>query len=373
MTMRRAVVALAAAAALLPTPSGLVDRLYSPAYRVLQGALTSASNVVELALIDLLIVLVFGAWLVLAIGDLARRRRDPAVGVVGVVGRIGARTVVWAAVIYVSFLALWGLNYRRTPLVDRLPFDSIAVTADAARSMAFTAAEQLNGLYETAHRIGWPEPGAIDPMLAQALRLADRETGGAGTLIAARPKPTLLDWYFRRTATQGMTDPFFLETLVADSLLPFERPFVVAHEWSHLAGLADEGDASFLAWLACVRATPPVQYSGWLFLYTELLAVLERDTRNEVAARLEAGPTGDLAAIRARIARQLDPRLAAASRRVYDQYLKANRIESGVESYAHVVRLVLGVRFGPGWTLAPVGQEGREGQEGQEGRKAWLR
>ena len=54
------------------------------------------------------------------------------------------------------------------------------------------------------------------------------------------------------------------------TLLPFERPFVVAHEWSHLAGVADEGDANFLAWLACVQAPPPAQYSGWLFLYSEV-------------------------------------------------------------------------------------------------------
>jgi hypothetical protein len=43
-----------------------------------------------------------------------------------------------------------------------------------------------------------------------------------------------------------MTDPFFLETLVASDVLPFERPFLVAHEWSHLAGIADEGEANFV-------------------------------------------------------------------------------------------------------------------------------
>jgi hypothetical protein len=143
-----------------------------------------------------------------------------------------------------------------------------------------------------------------------------------------------------------------LETLVATTLLPFERPFVVAHEWSHLAGLADEGDANFVAWLACVRASPPSQYSGWLFLYSELAGAMDADVRADVAARLAAGPRDDLAAIRTRIVQQVSPRLATAGRRVYDRYLKANRVESGIASYGHVVRLVLGVRFGPDWTLA---------------------
>ena len=73
-----------------------------------------------------------------------------------------------------------------------------------------------------------------------------------------------------------MTDPYFLETLVSSQLLPFERPFVLAHEWSHLTGLADEGDANFLGWLACVRAAPPQQYSGWLFLYSRSVGHVPR-------------------------------------------------------------------------------------------------
>jgi hypothetical protein len=146
-----------------------------------------------------------------------------------------------------------------------------------------------------------------------------------------------------------MTDPYFLETLVSTSLLPFERPFVHAHEWSHLAGMAEEGDANFLAWLTCVRGAPPAQYSGWLFLYMEVTSGLRDAARAEAVARLAPGPRGDLDAIRARLLRQVDPHLFAVGQRIYDRYLKANRVESGVESYGQVVRLVLGVRFGPEW------------------------
>jgi hypothetical protein len=46
----------------------------------------------------------------------------------------------------------------------------------------------------------------------------------------------------------------------------------------------------------------------------------------------------------------VNPRISAAGWRVYDQYLKANRIEAGAASYDEVIRLVLGVRFGPDWT-----------------------
>ena len=138
-----------------------------------------------------------------------------------------------------------------------------------------------------------------------------------------RPKSTMLDWYFRRTATDGMTDPYFLETLISSGLLPFERPFVVAHEWSHLAGLAQEGEANFVAWLACVHASPPAQYSGWLFLYSELVAALDEEIRADLRAALAEGPRADLMAIRERIQRQIDPRLAAVGDLVDASYAEA--------------------------------------------------
>ena len=48
----------------------------------------------------------------------------------------------------------------------------------------------------------------------------------------------------------------------------------MAHEWGHLAGFADEGDANFVGWLTCLRGSVANQYSGWLFLYGELSRVL---------------------------------------------------------------------------------------------------
>ncbi len=103
-----------------------------------------------------------------------------------------------------------------------------------------------------------------------------------------------------------MTDPFFLETLIASDILPFERPHVVAHEWAHLAGLTDEGEANFVGWLTCVRGTPPHRYSGWLFLYGEVLAGLPRDRAQAASALLTAGPRADLQAMRDRSLREVD-------------------------------------------------------------------
>jgi len=345
MKARAALLALAAGLALVSVPPRLVERFYSRGlFPIVQPLLTSLSNRTAIALFDVLLIAVIGAWLLLGIRDLSRRKQ----GWLRMLSRILWRTAVWGSALYLVFLFAWGLNYRRVPLLERVPYDSTAVTPEAAHALALASIEELNRLYEPAHATGWVPAGTIDTTLLDALIRADREVGGTGVVVAARPKATLLDWYFQRAAVDGMTDPYFLETLVSSQLLPFERPFVLAHEWSHLAGIADEGDANFLGWLACVRAAPPQQYSGWLFLYTEVSATFRGRDRSDLVGRLGPGPRADLTAIRDRFAREVSPEMSAAGWRVYDQYLKANRVQAGAASYAQVVRLVLGTRS---WTL----------------------
>jgi hypothetical protein len=347
MIARLAVVLAAVAAAVAPLPAGLVERWYSTGlYLRLQAVLTPLSNDVPFALLDTLIVVLVVAW-VAAIAIDRRRRRD---GWLALAGRTASRTIVWGAALYLAFLAVWGLNYRRTKLADRLQFSPETISAPAAFSVAHTSVMQVNALFDAALAERGQPFGAGDGPLISAFESVQSELGVTPPAAAGRPKRTGLDLYFRRAGVAGMTDPYFLETIVATDLLPFERPFVVAHEWGHLAGFADESEASFVGWLTCLRGSPNDQYSGWLFLYTELASAVNARDRAVLSAELAPGPRADLEAVRLRLRAQVSPGIASAGWRVYDRYLKANRIDKGAANYGEVVRLVLGVRFGPKWT-----------------------
>jgi hypothetical protein len=338
------IVVAAAVAAIAPLPRDGVERAYSSTlYLWWQPLITGLSNRAPIALFDIVLAAVVGGWLLLALFDLARRRRR---GWVGTAGRIAGRTVVWSAAVYLTFLAAWGLNYQRVPLADRLHFDPAAVTPARATALATASVSRLNALHGAAHRRGWPAPDVIDRTMATAFAGAQTDLGAIRLAVPGRPKTTRLDWYFRLASVDGMTDPFFLESLIARDLLPVERPFVVAHEWAHLAGLADEGEANFAGWITCRRAGMQAEYSGWLFLYGQLAAELDPASRRDVAARLDPGPRGDLQAIAARVRRHVSPRLSAAGWRVYDRYLKANRVDEGAASYAGVIDLMLGTALG---------------------------
>lgn len=347
MKWRAGLLIVALAAAFLPIPPAAVEWLYSDRFfPPFQIVATSLSNRVPFALFDALVVGAAAWWLFKLLRDLLATRQ---VGWLRTGLRIMLRTATIASAAYLAFLVAWGFNYRRTPLKDKLQFDQSRISSDAAVALAGQTVVQVNALYESAHRMGWLPPNVIDRPLADAFASARREAGSTAATVPGLPKRTLLDAYFRGAGVAGMTDPYFLETFVASDLLPFERPFVVAHEWSHLAGFADEGDANFVGWLTCLRGTPAHQYSGWLALYSEIVNGLDRSRAAEVSAKLADGPRDDLRAVRERLLRNINPRVSAAGWRVYDQYLKANNVDAGAASYADVVRLILGTTFAEDW------------------------
>ena len=327
-------IALAVVAAVAPMPPSLVERLFSAGlYPLVQPVLTRLSNLVPFALFDVLLVTVAILTLLWLKGVFVRFRTG--------LWRFLARMTTLVAVLYLAFLAVWGLNYRREPLRRTLGFDQTRVTRAALRRLADRAVAELNALHPglPAHWPDWPE---LRPQLAAAFERAQRQVGPSWRVELGDPKRSLLNQYFKRTATDGMVNPFSLEVLVNRDVLPFERPFVAAHEWGHLAGRADESEASFVGWLACMHGPPAARYSAWISLYGAIAGGLPREERAAVGEALADGPRRDLRALAERIARQSTPFVRHASQAAYDRFLKANRLEAGVASYGLVVTLLLG-------------------------------
>ncbi|HEX6974306.1 MAG TPA: DUF3810 family protein [Vicinamibacterales bacterium] len=336
--LRASIIGVAAIAALVPLPASWVERAYSTSlYPRIQNAVTTQTNAAPVAFLD-----IAAALLILYFTWRSIRR----VGKVGVLRASLSGLVVlltWAAFVYLVFLAMWGLNYRRLPLEAKLDYDKGRVTAPAARTFAATATGVVNDLYGPAHATV-----ADEEALARGFVLAQRVLGASRTAVPGVPRPSLLGYYFRYAAVDGMTDPIFLEIILNPDVLPVERPFVLAHEWAHLAGYADESEANFVAWLACSRADAAARYSGWLAVYQHTLSVIPRRERAALPP-LGRGPLEDLRAMSERYQRS-SPVVREAAREVYDGYLRANRVEAGIANYDLVVRLLVGTTFDQTWT-----------------------
>ena len=352
MSRRRAIetalVLLALGAAILPLSSALVERWYSTAvYPRLQHVLTPIANLVPFAWFDvILIVVITGALVVLVRGirqAVQARRWSPLLAGLWQLALV-------ASALYLLFLACWGLNYRRVPMTERVEILARAPVRDDVYQLGVTAVAQMNALHDAAHARGWTKAEWRDASLIAGFTEAQRLLTDAPPIVPGRLKMTILGPYFRWTGVDGMVDPFALEVLANPDLLPWERPFVAAHEWAHLAGFADESEASFVGWLASLRGNDAEQYSAWLYLYWEVSGSLGGRDRAQLNAMVADGPRRDIAAIVERLRRGQFPLLRSASWAVYDQYLRANRVEEGIRSYGEVVTLILRTRFAEGYT-----------------------
>ena len=338
-----AILIVALGLAVAPLPSELIENVYSQGlYPVVRRVVTGWSSRTSLVLFDWLLVGgVVGmlGWWVLSLVRAMRVKR------LRMFIRPAWRTLVLMSVVYIVFLTTWGLNYRRQSLGTRLGYLKNPVTVAQLEELAAVAVNRVNGLHNAIEGDTWPQLSDLPDRLGSAFVRIQHRLGVLEPMDGLMPRRSILTPYFRRAGIDGMVDPFFLQVLVNDTVLPFERPFVTAHEWAHVAGYAHEAEANFVAWLSCLEGDTAMQYSGWLYLVGRLLRVLPPSPQAVFASRLGPGPRADYAAIRERFNRTV-PIVQRNASRINDRYLRANRVASGVASYGEVIQLVVGTDVG---------------------------
>ncbi len=253
---------------------------------------------------------------------------------------VGVLDVVAILALYALWFEVgWGWNYDRAPIETRLRYEPARVNPSSLAVLLSHAIAEMNALAPSAHRHA---SEALDITALQVAWLpAVRRAGDRWSPSVGAPKVTLADPFMNASGTSGFINPLTLTPQLASDLLWFERPFDLAHEWSHLAGYAREDEANYLATLTCLRSRDPVaRYSGWL----ELFLALPHPQR---FARRTFTPLvwSDFAALRARDEEHVNLSLARFSWRTYNAYLKSNHIAAGLASYNEVTRLMLGIPF----------------------------
>jgi hypothetical protein len=334
---RTALAVTGAALVLALAPSSLAEGAYAHGlYPMLQACLTGASNNVPFAVFDAacvaLVVTLALVWWTSLRGSRGRRLRAVTTTV--------ARTTIVVAAAIAWFELAWGLNYARPPVDVRLGLPPGQPSGAEVAALLTRAVEHVNRDHSAAHAEGFPRAQEVPPALAAALHEVEAEDGRPRPTVPARPKPTLAAPYFRMAGVDGLTAPQLLETILNPDLTGAERPFVLAHEWAHLAGYAPEADANFVAWRVTQRGTIASRYSGWLFLLGEAARQVPRGVRREALAGLGAGPREDLAAIERRAAAQVEV-VQRVGWRVYDGYLRSQGVAEGLASYSRVVELIV--------------------------------
>ena len=320
------------AAAAAPLPRRFIENIYANGiFAHLNAAAVPLTNRVPFAVGDIeaaiAIVVLLACWIV-------RLRRAPRGRKLRAAGALLAHTAGWVGVLIVAFFLLWGWNYRRAPVTARVQFDETRVTDAAVDAYSAMIVDTLNTNYVAAHA------ETLDlGKLASAWSPLVQRLGDRWNVAVTVPKTTVLQPYYDAAGIGGQYSPLAFETLLNKSFLSIEAPRAIAHEWAHVAGFTDEGDANYIGTLACLRSNDPlIKYSGAFWTYGELP---ERD-RNRL--HLDPRVIADFRESDARFRKHYVPQLFAISWNLYDRYLHANNVSGGVASYGYFLQRLVGTR-----------------------------
>ena len=348
---------------------GVVETVYASGIGPLVvRPMSLVSGLVPISLVEVAIVS-YAMWVLLAIGrgvlDVRNERRS----IRNLTMAAGLRTARDAGVLILLFYVLWGFNYARPPLVERLGWPEWQPPeVGELEALATEAIDAANQAYWDIHHTedaGEPTPmpadlGELDLALEEGWRRAAEllDLPAALGRRYGRTKRLLLTPIVARLGVGGFYFPWTGEANVLWDSPAVRRPQSMAHEKAHQRGTGPESEASFLGFVAAAHAPHPhARYAAYVFAQGQLLGMLARADRGKfrrVAMRRYPGVQRDLAddAVYWSQFRGVGTSLG---RSINDRFLRTNRVRGGLTSYRRSVRLLLTFAKQNGGTLVPGG------------------
>jgi hypothetical protein len=248
------------------------------------------------------------------------------------------------------FLLFWGFNYARPPLRERLDLSVDEIEGnevlDAGRRCAVLATSLHSDL-----GAGSEQPTTL-PLDFRTLndvideRLRSLALPGDPIQYGTSPvKKLFVSKALSYLGVSGVFIPFTGEPSMNGMIPDVFAPIVVAHEKAHQRGITNEGEANFVAFMACSEAEGHtyIRYSAYLYAAAQLIGAASRSLPDEAGKAWELlgeGPVRDLTAVREFWALYAG-RLAEIAESINDTYLRSQRIPEGVASYGQVTRLLI--------------------------------
>ncbi len=247
-----------------------------------------------------------------------------------------------------SFLLMWGYNYGRIPVEQKLGLELQAPAREVLEAQIRQEAAQLALLRA---RIEGADTATLSPRVFSADMEEQLRDGLEEVLTyynypvvgTVRGRVLYPRGIFLRFSSAGLYLPWTGEGHIDGGLLLVQQPYTLAHELAHGYGFGDEGTCSFWAYLTAFRVEDPaLQYAIRLGYWRRLAigwARVDQQGYDAFRATLAPGMIADLEAINANNAAYPDimPRFRNAA---YDSYLKAQGIAEGMQNYGKVVLMV---------------------------------
>lgn len=241
-------------------------------------------------------------------------------------------------VIYPIYMLMWGLAYYQSPIATKLNYDISNIKTSELDSLCKNLISKTN-----AERSLLPD--SILPAFENTISIAKTTAQNINL-----PHPVLKIATGSRLLsymnTGGIYNFMSGEANVNAETLPFELPSTSMHELAHQQGYASEDEANFIAYASCKNHKNPLfRYSanyGVVFTAINKLWAIDSTLAKSYYENLSAQVKKDRRLEKEHWEKYQNPFDTYIVRPFYNQFLKSNGQEEGVNSYNKVLELLIG-------------------------------
>lgn len=247
---------------------------------------------------------------------------------------------LWA---FVWFYAGWCTNYSRSDIFARADTGRSAYDEQVFDSFLRDYTEALNESYVT---VAEKDEEKTEAQVKAFYEKVPERYGLCTPKRWQHSKPMLIHRIQSAVGVTGYMGPLGGEFHINEDVLPENYPFTFAHEYAHLMGVSSEAEANWWAFQAC-RASddPAVRYSGYFsvlsYIWNNAYALLGEESFKQWRGTVRPEIVEELIAEGEYWDSRRIPALDKAQTFIYDLFLKANRVGSGIKNYSEVVQMMI--------------------------------
>ncbi|WP_299534941.1 DUF3810 domain-containing protein [Ulvibacterium sp.] len=249
---------------------------------------------------------------------------------------------------YFTFHLLWGFNYYRQPIGEKLVLPESHTQEDlidlTEALTAKTNALQLAITKDSTQRVEIPYTN--QEIFGKTIEGYQKLEKSLPFLAYNRPsiKTSLFSTGLTYMGYGGYLNPFTNEGQVNGRLPNFRFPVVAGHEIGHQVGYSAEDETNFIGYLVTANNDDLYfQYSASAYALGYCLSEIRRRDDavfKRLYAQLHTGVQGNFREI-VEFWRQFENPLEPVFKSIFDSFLKANSQAEGIKSYNAVVSLLV--------------------------------
>ena len=258
------------------------------------------------------------------------------------------KTLTIFSITYFLFHLLWGLNYYRKPLHEVLNIENEYSTEDLEK-LTYTLIKKSNELHKTLQQNDslavnynystieiFNKTNEAYSNVKKVLPQIDYQKKSLKTSLISKPLSYM--------GFGGYLNPFTNEAQVNSYIVKYKMPVTSCHEEAHQLGFAKENEANFIGAMACMESSDTYfKYSGYTFALRYCINELHKLDEQKGFCALEKIRPGILVNYKeiSDFWKFHENPFEPLFKVFYNEFLKVNNQEGGLESYNYMVALLV--------------------------------